>query len=166
VLTRLFFPALGGVRLARVWWADTRLHLEATTTGRRARCPECRRRSRWIRSHYQRTLADLPCGGAPVAIHLRVRRFACRVPWCRRRIFTEQVPALAGRYARRTLRLRSQLTDLGLALGGEAGARQAGRATPTSASTLLRLVRAAPLPPVGAVRALGVDDFALRRGQR
>ena len=33
-----------------------------------------------------------------------------------------------------------------------------------SRSTLLRLIRALPDPPVGRVRVLGVDEFALRRG--
>jgi transposase len=33
-----------------------------------------------------------------------------------------------------------------------------------SRSTLLRLIRALPDPPVGQVTVLGVDEFALRRG--
>ena len=33
-----------------------------------------------------------------------------------------------------------------------------------SRSTLLRMIRALPDPPVGRVRVLGVDEFALRRG--
>ena len=37
---------------------------------------------------------------------------------------------------------------------------------PTSRTTLLRLVRALPEPPIGAPRVLGVDEFALRRGRR
>jgi transposase len=37
---------------------------------------------------------------------------------------------------------------------------------PASRATLLRLVRAAPLPPFDTPRVLGVDDWAFRRGQR
>jgi hypothetical protein len=58
---------------------------------------------------------------------------------------------------------------LGLALGGEAGARLAERlAMPTSADTLLRLVgradRQANRPPVP--RVLAVDDWSWCRGRR
>jgi hypothetical protein len=35
-------------------------------------------------------------------------------------------------------------------------------AIPASPFTLLRLVRALPEKPVGAVKVLGVDDFAIR----
>ena len=35
---------------------------------------------------------------------------------------------------------------------------------PVSARTLLRLVRAAPLPPIEPVVALGVDDWSQRKG--
>ncbi|WP_433282963.1 transposase [Pseudonocardia xinjiangensis] len=35
---------------------------------------------------------------------------------------------------------------------------------PTSRDTLLRLLRGLPSPPIGELVALGVDDFALRRG--
>jgi transposase len=57
------------------------------------------------------------------------------------------------------------LTAAGLALAGRAAARlgaQLGLAA--SRSTLLRMIRRLPDPPVGAVAVLGVDDFALRRG--
>jgi len=36
---------------------------------------------------------------------------------------------------------------------------------PVSRSTLLRLIRRSPDPPVGPVTALGVDEFAVRRGR-
>jgi len=53
-----------------------------------------------------------------------------------------------------------------LAVGGEAGARLLDHlGMPASPDTLLRLVRRMPLPPAPAPRAVGVDDWALRRGQ-
>ena len=57
------------------------------------------------------------------------------------------------------------LEAIGLAWAGRAGARLAGHlGVLVNRSTLLRLVRALPDPEVGTVTALGVDDFALRRG--
>jgi transposase len=166
MLTKLFFPTVPGVRVERVWWEGQTLHLAAVTTRRAARCPLCGRRSKRMHSFYGRTIADLPCSGAVVTIHLRTRRFVCRVRWCRRKIFTERVPALVAPSARHTARLRTHLLRTGFALGGAPGARHATAAgMPVSRRTLLRLVRAAPSPEAGAVRVLGVDDWAHRRGQ-
>jgi hypothetical protein len=54
---------------------------------------------------------------------------------------------------------------IGVALAGRPGARLARKlGMPVGRDTLLDLLRAAPLPQPGAVSALGVDDFALRRG--
>jgi transposase len=54
---------------------------------------------------------------------------------------------------------------VGIALSGEAAARLLQRlAMPTSADTVLRLVRALPLPEAEAPRVLGVDDWALKKG--
>jgi len=166
MLTKLFFPTVTGVRVDRVWWQGQTLHLAAATTRRTARCPLCGRRSKRIRSFYARTIADLPCMGVQVTLHLQTRRFACRVRWCRRTIFTERLPALVAPWGRRTARQRDELERTGFALGGAPGARHAtAGGLPVSRRTLLRLVRAAPAPAAGPVRVLGVDDWAQRRGR-
>src|SRR5581483_6399412 len=107
-----------------------------------------------------------PLGGRRVVLHLRTRRFFCRVASCRRRIFTERLPALMAPWARRTQRLDAYLLRDAIDVGGAPGARHAAaQGAPISPTTLLRLVHALPLPPVGAVHVLGVDDFARRRGR-
>ena len=166
MLTKLFFSTVAGVRVDRVWWQGQTLHLAATTTRRAARCPLCGRRSKRVHSFYARTIADLPCTGARTTIHLQTRRFVCRVRWCGRKIFTERVPDLVAPWGRRTERQRDGLQRTGFALGGAPGARQAtATGMPVSRRTLLRLVRAAPVPEAGPVRVLGVDDWAQRRGR-
>lgn len=164
MLTKLFFPTVPGVRVDRVWWTGQTLHLAATTTRHAARCPLCARRSKRIHSFYARTIADLPCVGAQVTVHLRSRRFVCRVRWCRRTIFTERLPDLVAPWGRRTARQRAGLERTGFVLGGAPGTRHATAAgMPVSRRTILRVVRAAPIPEAGRVRVLGVDDWGATR---
>lgn len=166
MLTHLLFSRVPGVRVDRVWRDGHTVHVQAVTTRRAAHCPVCGRRSKRVHSHYSRTLTDLPCCGDPVVIHLHTRRFVCRVRWCKRKIFTERLPALVAPSARSTIRLHRHLERTGFALGGAPGARHAtAEEIAVSRRTLLRLVRAAPLPERGPVRALGVDDWAQRKGQ-
>jgi transposase len=166
VLTALLFPEIAGVRVDHAWREGRTLHVAATTTGKRARCPCCGRRSRRLQSRYTRTIADLPCCGAVVTVHLRTRRFWCRVRWCHRKIFCERLPEFAAAWARRSIRVQQHLRQDAFALGGDPGAQHArAEGMPVSARTLLRLVRATPLPSTGSVRVLGVDDWARRRGR-
>jgi transposase len=141
--------------------------LQLTATVPRARCPLCAVPSSSVHSRYQRHLTDLPWGTRVVRIQLRVRKFVCRTRACTRRIFTERLPDLVATYARKTDRLTAALRAIGLALGGQAGARLAARLRlPTSPATLLRLVRAVPLPRPPALQVVGVDEWAWRRGHR
>jgi transposase len=166
MLTNLFFPHGAGVRVERLWRDGATIHLDVVATRRGARCPLCQRRSRRRHSQYTRTLADLPCAGDRVVLHLHVRRFVCRVRWCRRKLFAERLPDLVEPFARRTARLNAHLLRTAFALGGEGGAAHAAaEGTPVSARTLLRLIRSAPLPPTGAVHVLGVDDWSRRKGR-
>jgi transposase IS204/IS1001/IS1096/IS1165 family protein len=111
-----------------------------------AACPACRTVTRRVHSRYWRTLADLPWHDRSVVWHLQVRRFRCSR--CERRIFAERLPGIAVRKGRRTTRLAEAQTCIGLALGGEPGARLACKlAMPVSGDTILRLIRRLPLPP-------------------
>jgi hypothetical protein len=89
------------------------------------------------------------------------------VTQCPQRTFREQVPELALRYARRTLRLTTTVGRLALALAGRAGARVlAGLGMEISRSTVLRVLMALPIPAIPTPAVLSVDDVALRRRHR
>ena len=81
-------------------------------------------------------------------------------------MFAERLGPFIEAWARKTTRLREAIESIGLATCGEGGARLADRlGIATSPTTVLRCIVALPLPPVGAITHLGVDDFALRRGR-
>jgi transposase len=146
--------------------APDRILLIARSRSASATCPLCGGSSTRAHSFYSRRLADLPWQGRIVELQVRVRRFRCTSLECRRRIFAERLD-IARPQARRTVRLRDIQQQIGLALGGEAGSRLAGRlAMPVSGDTLLRLVRASGIVVSPPPRILGVDDWAWRRGQR
>jgi transposase len=147
--------------------AEGAIVINAFSTGETAACPACGVRSLQVHSQYARTLRDLSCQGARVRIELRSRRFYCRSPDCRRKIFTERFPNLAVAYGRQTNRHREALKRIGYALGGEAGFRLASQlSVASSPDTILRVLKQDIYPTVGLhVRALGVDDWAWRKGQ-
>jgi transposase len=131
-----------------------------------AACPGCRRRSSRVHARYQRQLADLPLGGRQVQIIVHVRRFKCANPRCGQSTFSEQIPGLTTPFARRTPPLADALADVALALAGRPGSRLAAKlAMPCCRDVLIRLLRAQPVPVAGHIDVLGVDDFAVRRGQ-
>jgi transposase len=132
-----------------------------------AACPVCGTLSSRAHSSYQRSFADLPCLGTPVRLNLPTRRFFCEIPDCPRAIFTERLPHVAAPYARRTLRQSQRLQEIAHAQGGKAGAQLAhclGLAA--SADTLLRHLAQRPAAEPQTPRVLGVNDWALRKGQR
>lgn len=104
-----------------------------------------------------------------MTLRIQARRRRCGNPDCRRQTFAERLDDSAPTAARRTRRLIDLQRYLGLALGGEVGARLATRlAIPVSAATLIRMARQLDRSPEPAPspRVLGVDDWAWRRGRR
>ena len=162
----ILLPGPTRLRLTTLTTTTERIILDLTATQHAACCPTCASETTRIHSHYQRTVADLPWASLPVQLHLHVRRFLCDNPACARVTFAEPLPEVVARSARRTTRLADEQRQLGLDVGGELGARIARRhGMPTSPDTLVRLVRRARLPERPTPHALGVDEWAYRKGQ-
>lgn len=139
----------------------------ARTTASQVLCPLCGCPASRVHSKYVRQLADLPCSGQQVRWLVQVRRFWCKNPQCSRVIFTEQLPACAPAFARRTTQQATLLCEIAFALGGKAGARIAKLLSMgTSHDTLVRLMRRSPPPEVPTPRIVGLDDFAWKKGDR
>lgn len=165
IIETLFPLPIPDLRIEDVRREQDAVVLEVRAVAPQAQCPGCGHPTARVQSRYQRILADLPCQGLPVRLHMHVRRFWCEQPACPHAIFTERLPALAPPHARRTQRLSEVLLRVGALLGGEAGARMLpllGMAS--SADTLLRLVHRAAIAPAPPPRVVGVDDWAIRRG--
>jgi transposase len=155
------------MHLTEVTMEQASMRLQLTATAPTAACPRCAVSSSSVHSRYQRHLTDLPWRTHAVQLQLTVRKFFCRNSTCTRRMFTERLPDVVAVYARNTSRVVAALRAIGVALGGNAGARLAARLQlPTSPATLLRLVRAAKVPPTPALQAVGIDEWAWRRGHR
>ena len=94
------------------------LLVRVLTQQRQANCPICNTPIEKIHSHYQRTLADLSWAGIQVDLKLQTSKFFCHNQNCDRRIFTLRFPSVVAPWSRRTERLATLLTKIGLATGG------------------------------------------------
>jgi transposase len=122
-LITAILPPTRTVRFTQVTVEQETIHLQLTATAPTATCPGCARPSSAVHSRYQRHVTDLSWGPLAVRMQLFVRKFVCRNPNGVRRIFSERLPGLVATYARNTCRLVTALQAIGVALGGNAGAR-------------------------------------------
>jgi transposase len=158
--------ALPGIEIESIVTDDLGVEVQARTRQRSAACPQCGDSSHHVHSHYCRQPADLPIGGRPARLRLRLKRFRCANPDCPRLTFAEPLPNFLARRSRRSLRLAAALEAVAFAQGGQAGSRLAQRLKmPCSGDTLLRMIRKAPVPLAEPARVIGVDDWAKQRGQ-
>ncbi len=159
----VLFPGIG-VRVERVSDSSDDLVVEAVSTGRPGRCPDCRKQARRVHSSYQRSLDEKSLVSRRVVVRLPVRRYFCERKRCFRKTFVEQVPGLTERHRRSSTGLTGWLRSIAVELGGRPAARLCQRLRLAAGRTrLLRLLTAPPVPG-RAPRVLGVDDFAFRKG--
>src|SRR5579872_1547476 len=141
-MSRSLSPCPAEVQVERLMAQADHITLVLCACRRVVPCPGCGQLSGRIHSYYERRIADLPWNGVPVLIRLRTRRFFCDAKDCPHRIFTERLPETTQTYARRTRRMEQAVRWIGLALGGEAGARTAQRlGLMVSGDTVLRHLR-------------------------
>jgi transposase len=165
---RTVLPNASCLKLNAIEHQDSGLVLiPAAAFSSTADCPSCHQASHSLHSRYCRVLQDLPWQGAVVELRVSVRRFRCRARDCLRITFVESLPLVSPRYGRQTSRLSETIRLIGYVLGGEAGARLSERlGMATSPDTVLRRLKLGPSLPIQGARAVGVDDWAWRKGQR
>jgi transposase len=167
VQVQALLPDSRMLRCDGVEYESDKVVVVVRSVGSCAACPSCDRSSERVHSRYVRRLVDLPWQGLRVEVCWQSRRFFCTNPCCAQRIFTERLPAVAAPHARKTNRLTIVMRAIALACGGEEGARLADRlGIRISSDTMVREIRRSPCNSSSPVRVVGVDDWALRRGQR
>jgi len=160
-----FLPLPEGLLIEQVEQASSKLTITVISTRSEAVCPDCGHASDHVHSQYQRMVHDVPCGGRQVLLRLCVRKFFCRDQSCRRKVFAERIADLVRPWGRCSNRLLESLKAIGLSASAEVSERLTPRlAMSVKASTLLCYLRTIPDPPRTNVISLGIDDFALRRG--
>ena len=165
--TTPLFPLPEGLEMTSI--SDTSEELLVSVTSHRASspCPQCAMPSSTIHSSYQRHPRDLPCVGRPIRLVFTVRKFFCRNPDCSRKVFAERLPDFIATSSRLTKRLRTSVQDIGFATCGKGGERLSDKlGMCTSDATVLWSLFLVPVPEVGQVRVVGVDDWSWRRGKR
>jgi transposase len=168
-LLHVLLPHLDAVVVDEVAVDRGVIHVRAHTRPETAcRCPDCGTPSARAHSRYERHLADTAIGGRRVVIDLSARRLFCDNAACPRHSFAEQVDGLTIRYSRRTPGLVRVVQAVALALAGRAGARLLlVMGVVVSRTTMISVIMRLPDPALTlAPRVLGVDDFALRKGER
>jgi transposase len=161
-------PAPVELALDHVAFTAPWLVITAHARRRAVTCPLCGRAATRVHSRYRRSVADLPWQGLRVRLIVEARRFFCDTTDCARRIFTERFPTTVAPYGRRTRRAAAVLEAVGFAVGGRPGARLAAALglDAAAATRIVAALRATSEPVSVGPRVLGVDDWAMRRGQR
>jgi transposase len=162
-----FFPLPDGLEMTAVSKTADEVVVCVTSQRESSPCPQCSMSSSAIHSLYRRHPQDLPCVGRPIRLILTVRKFFCRNPNCHRKVFTERFPDFISTSSRLTLRLRTAVQEIGFETSGKGGERLGDKlGMPISDVTLLWSLFLVPLPEIGQVHAVGVDDWSWRRGKR
>lgn len=162
-----FFPLPAGLEMTAVSQMADGVVVAVTSCRASSPCPQCSTPSSAIHSSYDRHPRDLPCIGRPIRVVLTVRKFFCRNPDCCRKVFSERLPDFIEPSSRLTKRLRTAVQDIGFATCGKGGEQLSSKlGMPISDVSLLWSLFLLPLPEIGQVHVVGVDDWSWRRGQR
>ena len=85
-LVGVVFSGLSGLIIDDVTDEGELIRVRARSRKVPVPCPGCALETAYVHGWCERTVADVPVGGRPVVLNVRVRRLACRDWWCPRRI--------------------------------------------------------------------------------
>lgn len=144
---------------------NTEIHLHLMSLDSFGVCPYCGQISCQVHSTYVRTLSDLPILSQKVILLFKARKFFCKNDECSKKTFAEQPGEEICRYQRRTQRCESVIGNLCSRMSASSASLSLqAMEIPVSRSTVLRVIYRMPIPYLGVITELGVDDWAFRKG--
>jgi transposase len=165
--TTPLFPLPEGLEMTAISESSEELLVHVISHRATSLCPQCSTPSSAIHSSYSRHPRDLPCVGRPIRLLFSVRKFFCRNPDCSRKVFTERLSDFIEASSRLTKRLRTSVQDIGFATCGLGGERLSNKlGMHMCDATVLWSLFLSPIPEVGQIHVVGVDDWSWRRGKR
>ena len=140
-------------------------HLYASSSKDYGICPYCGQVSNRVHSKYFRNIKDLPILGEQVILHFESRKFFCHNTSCSKKTFAEQPGTEIFRYRRRTCRCERIIARHGISVSSNSASRLLSyMGINISASTILRDLHRMKPASYEDVTAIGVDDWAWRKG--
>ncbi len=158
---------LKGFTLTRIVGSSSgKVLLQAVSSSNSAICPYCQSLSSKRHSVYVRKPQALPCADAAIQLVLSVQRYFCENPSCTHGTFAERIPETVEFYSRRTIDLEALLKIIAFETSAETVGRICQRLkVSVSPDSVLRLIRKRAAFPIPKVKVLGIDDWALKKGQ-
>lgn len=164
--TTPLLPLPNELEIMAISSTEQELQIHVTSNRRSSVCPRCSIPSFAIHSYYRRKPLELPCTGKTVRLLLSVKKFFCRTATCSQKIFTERLPELIEPSSRLTTRFRTIIQAICAAFNANGGSRLGEQlGIHLSRMTFLHSLLLLPTPPIGNVKAVGIDDFAWKRGK-
>ncbi len=164
--TTPLLPLPNGLEIMAISSTEQELQVHVTSNRMSSVCPRCSIPSFVIHSYYRRKPLEHPCTGKMVRLLLSVKKFFCRTTTCSQKIFTERLPELIEPSSRLTTRFRTIIQAICAAFNANGGSRLGEQlGIHLSRMMFLHSLLLLPTPPVGNVKAVGIDDFTWKRGK-
>ena len=152
------------LKVENIEYTDSYIKISASIRSKRSKCPSCGKYSHSVHDYYHRSVTDLPVFQNKSTIRLKTRKFKCKNPACKQKVFSEQVSDIS-KYSRRTQRATNILDSLSIELTGNQGSIVSNQLSiGVSNSTITRIAHKQKLPEIKQPKILGVDDWAYRKG--
>lgn len=166
VFTSILFHDIPCWRLKEISLTNnSQLLISVDSTQETSLCPLCHSPSGKKQSHYNRYPQELPLGNYSCRLALRVHRFYCLNPECRRKIFCERFEDHLRSYQRCVDKVNEQILFIGLEAGGSKGARLLNKShIQIKRNSVIRRILALPLSHHSLVENIGIDDWSKRKG--
>ncbi|MCL2164338.1 MAG: ISL3 family transposase [Oscillospiraceae bacterium] len=156
------------LKIERVDETDEEVMITLKSMKRSHICPDCGQEARVYHGTYQRTVQDLPILHKNVKLKIKAYEYDCGNPVCETATFVEDYDGFVGRSERMTRRCEDFVRALAFETNCEGAAMICKLlGIKISGDTIIRMLRKLAdqaVAPMGD--AIGVDDFAYRKGKR